>query len=678
MDVLLEKIKITVGYIVFITLICVMCVACQRENNTGDTQVNFIRESVDKYDRFTANDSSKAFIDSVGQLIKKMPNTEEARSLLIYYIQKVNADISYIDLLSELSISVNDVNHEAKSYYLKGTNYENKFVLDTAFYYYTRAEYLYTNINDTLELRDVYRSKAVVLLNNRIFTEAQTNILKLIRLNKYQDDIKVDYVSKFLLGSILVGLDEVDEAILTLNSALEYLNDPRIDQVYNENTKRLNFVTVYKNLVEAYLKKEDYNKVYSFVDQTIKEYLGKESLYDDLLTAQFIVLKAKASIGLKQLDGIEEELQKAIALCIKHKHHKEENTTKVVLGELLFLKGNVDKAIGLLNEVKDYSVKLNDLALEKEVLSKLLKFDTVYHQEYFIRYEELDHVLTDENRMIKNTFARISSEADYLIKANKKLQNQKDVIAQVGSTMIGLAMLIFFVILYRQKSREIKMVKLFQQDTEKYYTSILTLHDKMGQARFQERKEVAKELHDGVLNKLFVTRFSLMQITRDTLDTQRKLLVNEVKEVEEYIRGVSHSLDNEESFKISFYNQLLEDLVNIQNRNENTEFTLIIAPEIELQNLCHRNKIHLYRIIQEALQNVHKYAKASNCIVIFRKLNEGGIELLIKDNGVGFDVKRVKRGLGLNNIQDRCDLINAYFKIESFKNRGTTLRIILG
>lgn len=673
-----DNIKVTFGYIGFITLVGVMSMACHRENDTSYSQVDILRQHIDKYDRITANEKEKAEIDSIGQLVKKLPNSEETRELMAHYIRKTYADMSYIDLLSELATKDNDQRFEARSYYLKGVNYESRFVFDTAYYYYTKAEYIYTAINDTVLLRDVYRSKGVVLLNNRIFTEAQSNVLKLIRLNKYQDDIKVDYMSKLILGSILAGLGETDEAIVSLFEALDYLYDPRIDKIYNENVKRLNFVTVYKNIVEAYLKKEDYEVVRQLVDETIDKYLGREGAYDDILTAQLITLKATANIAEKKVNGVESELKKAIAFNIKHSNPKDENIAKIALGELLFLKGDSEQAVSVLNEVRAYTIKFNDLALEKEVLSKLLKFDKVHHQEYFIRYEELGDLLTDENRMIKNTFARISYEADFLIKANKKLQSQKDVITQVGSTMLGLAVLIFFIILFRQKSREVKMVKLFQQDTEKYYSSILTIHDKMGQARSHERKEVAKELHDGVLNKLFVTRFSLMQITENTLEKQRNLLINEVKEVEEYIRGVSHSLGNEESFKISFYNQLLEDLVQIQNRNEQTEFTLVIAPELDLQNLCHRIKIHLYRIIQEALQNVHKYAKATNCIVIFRKLNEGGIELLIKDNGVGFEVKKVKRGLGLNNIQDRCDLVNAFFHIQSAKGKGTTLRIVIG
>lgn len=678
MDKFVVKIKVTVGYIGFIILVGVMSMACHRKNDMTYSQVEILREYIDKYDRITANEKEKAEIDSIGQLVKKLPNSEETRELLAHYIRKASADMSYIDLLSELATKDNDQRFEARSYYLKGANYESRFIFDTAYYYYTKAEFIYISINDTVLLRDVYRSKGVVLLNNRIFTEAQSNILKLIRLNKYQDDIKVDYMSKLILGSILAGLGETDEAIISLFEALDYLYDPRIDKIYNENTKRLNFVTVYKNVVEAYLKKEDYEVVRQLVDETIDKYLGREGAYDDILTAQLITLKATANIAEKRFNGVESELKRAIALNIKHANPKDENIAKIALGELLFLKGDLEQATTVLNEVKNYTLKFNDLALEKEVLSKLLRFDNFFHQEYFIRYEELGNLLTDENRMIKNTFARISYEADFLIKANKKLQSQKDVITQVGSTMLGLAVLVFFIILFRQKSREVKMVKLFQQDTEKYYSSILMIHDKMGQARSQERKEVAKELHDGVLNKLFVTRFSLMQITEDSLDIQRGLLINEVKEVEEYIRGVSHSLANEESFKISFYNQLLEDLIEIQNRNEQTEFSLVIAPELNLQDLCHRTKIHLYRIIQEALQNVHKYAKATNCIVIFRNFNEGGIELLIKDNGVGFEVKKVKRGLGLNNIQDRCDLINAFFHITSSKNKGTTLRIVIG
>lgn len=667
--------RIFIVYIGLIVLMFIVSISCKRGIIDNSNQLDSLRDFVENYDRIKAKEKEKKQADSVGQLLKKLPNTVETRELLALYIKKVYADISYVDFLCQQAKKDKDLKFEAKSYYLKGRNYESRFVADSAFYYYTKAEVLYESIEDTVDIKNVYLFKGIVLLNKGIFTEAETNTLKLIQLNKTQDDIKTEYAATLLLGSIFAGLGQIDDAITTLKEALEILKKPEMDKLYSENVKRLNIVTVYKNMAEAYLKSKNYDMVDIVVDEMITTYLSEEGAYDDMLIAQLLAIKAQGALARQKFKGVEKDLKQAISLNVKRSNHKDENFSKVVLGELFFLTGRNSEAIKLLDEVEAYAKEKKDVVLERDVLSKFLKYYPKDYKEIFDRYEAINIALLDENSIVKNTFARISYEADSLVRVNKKLKTQKNVITQVGSVMLALAGVVFFIVFYKQKNREVAMVKLFQRDTEKYYDTMLTLQDKLVEARRLERKDVAKELHDGVLNKLFVTRFSLMQINQDTLESQRELLINEVKEVEKYIRDVSHAFANEENVKVSYYCQLISDLVEVQNRNLKTDFSLVVCPELDLQVLSHRVKIHMYRIIQEALQNVHKYAEATTCIVIFRKKSDREIEVLIKDNGIGFNARTVKRGLGLGNIQDRCDLINANFEIISSKGKGATLII---
>jgi signal transduction histidine kinase len=87
----------------------------------------------------------------------------------------------------------------------------------------------------------------------------------------------------------------------------------------------------------------------------------------------------------------------------------------------------------------------------------------------------------------------------------------------------------------------------------------------------------------------------------------------------------------------------------------------------------------IYRVMQEALNNIAKHSKADLVYLSLRK-KENKIELTIKDTGMGFDLEeilspeRFKRGLGLNSMRERTELSGGTFVIESTAGKGTTIR----
>jgi signal transduction histidine kinase len=87
-------------------------------------------------------------------------------------------------------------------------------------------------------------------------------------------------------------------------------------------------------------------------------------------------------------------------------------------------------------------------------------------------------------------------------------------------------------------------------------------------------------------------------------------------------------------------------------------------------------KINLYRIIQEAFNNIVKHSKGDH-IVLSLEGNSKGIALMIRDNGKGFDPeevrKRYRKGMGLVSMKERADLSGGTFSLESAGGKGTTL-----
>ena len=79
----------------------------------------------------------------------------------------------------------------------------------------------------------------------------------------------------------------------------------------------------------------------------------------------------------------------------------------------------------------------------------------------------------------------------------------------------------------------------------------------------------------------------------------------------------------------------------------------------------------IFRILQESIVNIEKHSNATNCKLDFTD-HEKAVKIILSDDGVGFDIKQQRReSLGLNNLKERAQYINAVLTIESEINNGT-------
>ncbi|PYV20463.1 MAG: hypothetical protein DMG24_22700 [Acidobacteria bacterium] len=98
------------------------------------------------------------------------------------------------------------------------------------------------------------------------------------------------------------------------------------------------------------------------------------------------------------------------------------------------------------------------------------------------------------------------------------------------------------------------------------------------------------------------------------------------------------------------------------------------------ERLDGEQKTALFRVVQESLTNVAKHAHASQVDVTLRTVN-GGVQILIKDNGKGFAAAgprrsaKGKKRLGLLGMQERARLVNGHFSVKSAPGRGTSVRM---
>ena len=193
-----------------------------------------------------------------------------------------------------------------------------------------------------------------------------------------------------------------------------------------------------------------------------------------------------------------------------------------------------------------------------------------------------------------------------------------------------------------------------------------------------ERKRLAADLHDGIGQMLTGLRLHSEKVKSfDFTNIKQAKSFNElqnlIQETIEATRTVSFSLAPSvlSDFGVVPAIRILTEQVSKIN-----SMTFNIQAE-NINRLPEAIETSLYRITQEAIHNATKYAK-SDFINIQLSGNEHFVELIVSDNGEGFDLKSVKNkmgGSGLKNMQARAELLNGTFKIQSEIGKGTSIKI---
>lgn len=179
-----------------------------------------------------------------------------------------------------------------------------------------------------------------------------------------------------------------------------------------------------------------------------------------------------------------------------------------------------------------------------------------------------------------------------------------------------------------------------------------------------EKKRVATELHDDVAATL-----SLLKRTAER-GVASTLLAAELATVTERVRQLSYNLNPVALDEESFLEQLRK-LVDEHRQNGTNIVLQVFDVRAEIPKEL---GLELYRVVQEALQNIQKYAEAKQVDVqLFQ--HEEELLLTIEDNGKGFDPELARSGLGTRNMRLRTERLGGTFDISSAPMKGTSIMV---
>lgn len=629
--------------------------------STGDTEKQIVDKSFalnDSLYRSENNRLTKYLLTFGGSKGRINPNAQSRKEKQVL-VEKYSLAMQAAD-----SIKIGQIHFELGEYY------QYNMVSDSSYYHYNKS---IQHLKDPSRLQNAYLYLSILLSDNEIFSEGLVQVENAISLNTRKTDVYKMYCQTYVMADIKLGLEQYKEAIELFHQASTLLSKKEIISYFNEYQISLNRISIKNSLAKAYIENKDYEEADLMLKLALKELEQVREVDKDLFYPLLIHKYASIKLALNEYDAalvfILESLKRNTSL---HNEYSI-NRNKLLYAEYFFKRKNKDQGIVLLNQVLESTIQHNDLELHKQTLEMLLIYDNTNTRENFQAYQNIDRRINQESNLTRSSFARLKYESDFLIRSNQLLKDKNTLIAFVSIMLILLFLVLLIIVFFRNKAKEISLVQMYQKDTEKYYDSIIHIQNRIKSAQEFERKKFAKELHDGILNKLFVTRFSLLQLERTNLEATKETLVNEVKEVESFIRNSSQALYNDEKFLVSDFKQLIEELVAMQNRSVCTTFTCVIDSELNLESLSHRVKINIYRILQEAFQNVQKYAEAKTCNLEFSYVSETVFRVKVVDTGKGFIVKTVKRGLGLKNMEDRLYALNSKLVLSSKKGIGTSI-----
>jgi len=206
------------------------------------------------------------------------------------------------------------------------------------------------------------------------------------------------------------------------------------------------------------------------------------------------------------------------------------------------------------------------------------------------------------------------------------------------------------------------------------------LNGRLVDVQEDNRKRISQELHDGISQLLVSSRYSLEAALGETTKSSKVF-----KPIEASIGAMDGAIAEIRRISLFLRPTILDDIgLAAAVRALVKDFERDVGIETSVETMPIGNmlpddaKTAMYRIVQEALANITKYAEAKN-VTINLTTTRSNVRLSIEDDGVGFDAKKISKGmgLGLRNMRERIDSFGGTISIRSKPNQGTSIRVAL-
>ena len=491
--------------------------------------------------------------------------------------------------------------------------------------------------------------------------EAVTAYLKAIRLGEAVLDTTNLIIANTNLANVYRYLGQRKEALMLYHKSLE-MSKLTKNRSY-EASNLGNIGIIYRNqgqlekALEFYTQSLDIHREMGQRFHVAIDLMNLGVLYENL--EQFNKAKASHFESNKISKALKDDI--GVVLTFINLGIIESKTKNFKRGLMYY-----DSAM-VLSKKMEYKEGFKHYYLAKSETYSLMKNHEAAYTNRLL-FEQWKDTLENENHLNAISELEIKYETEKkeneLLKLNKQKQEDDIVISnqnrKVKQLSLGLGVAILLGLL---------AFLLFKQRLQNKKQNELLLA--ISETQTAERKRISQDLHDSIGGSLALTKNKLQNALDKIKTTSPEMdeAILALNNTSNQVRQISHNLMPGELVRFGLVpaiNTLLEqlDAEELHAQLYTTQMKNRIEPLTEIQ---------LYRIVQEAIQNVIKHAKAKNLYIHLNR-HKKHLSLIIEDDGIGM-LPNIKEGLGLKNIEQRIKMLNGSFTADSSENKGTTLNI---
>ncbi|WP_431133727.1 tetratricopeptide repeat-containing sensor histidine kinase [Psychroserpens mesophilus] len=574
----------------------------------------------------------------------------------------------------KLARKVNDSTATSSALFNIGQYYYSQYENDSAYYYFSKAIKFYKKLGNVEDEAFVLLVISDIQETERDYIGSEENAIKAIKMfesfPKTEFNLAQIYNLNNLLGIISLKLGNYDKSLEYHNKA-EKVAKTMDNGFYNE-------IFSINNKAFVYRKKKNYDEALDLYNSLVNirdQYDDYDPTFYPLIIDNIAYTKLIA--GHDDYDKMESLFSKAFHISDSLKDDITKLAVSIDFSKFYLKRQMPDSSLKYVNIAYKIAKETssNDILLDAlKVLSELKEGEE--GKTYLIEHITLSDSLLNVERNVRDKFARIAFETDKIEEENERISQQRMWLLIVSAVLLVTLFLLYIIITQRAKNKELQFEKDQQKANEEIYNLMLSQQDKVDEARANEKKRISQEMHDGILGRLFGTRLSLDSLNfsegKEAIQN-RSNYINELKTIEDDIRKISHDL-NTDFVSGSGFMDIVSELIEKQTSAYQLKSKFDYTDDVSWEMVSNKNKINIYRIIQESLQNIYKHANAETVKISFQ-LKNNVILLSITDDGSGFDVNKSKKGIGIKNINARVNDLEGTVEIKSKIKEGTTIQI---
>jgi two-component system, NarL family, sensor kinase len=594
------------------------------------------------------------------------------------------------------------------SYNVLGYYYKVKGSYDSSFNYYQKSLSIRLKIRDTVSIASSYKNvMSIYKLKGNNLKAIETGIIAIALLLPKSYDASALIEKAWIQNSLSASYLKIGNYNKAVSNAQE------AKSIFISQNENEGMAAVFITLGNIYERQKDYVKSLTHFQEALKIHLNSNNkrelaktynsignIYYSIADYHNSLTYYKLSLTLRKENGFDDDIYGSL-YNIGNIYESVGKTDSAIQ----FFKSSLERSIQSGNTEGQYEAHraiaeiLSNEKKHREAIIHLQKaflLSTTSHAlpEKLILLRQLSNTYkglgTTDSALIYseqynqlndslNEILRKSIELESTIKNKEyelnlsKEKNRSQMFIIIGMSVAIVFMLIILILVYNSSKSKKSMRKL--QDIIKEQE--LMALDAMLEGQENERKRLARELHDTIGSILTATKYAFKSME----NSLEKLLVENstqyykinvmLDEAMETVRRISHDMATgiivEKGIEgaLSQLCDRLEASGNIKIVLTIYGFDEKIDPVVELE---------LYRVVQELLTNILKHAHAQNVSIQLTKSN-ANINLMVEDDGTGFNPYNLKKkeGIGLKNIDERLKKLNGKWNIDSGKGRGTTV-----